>query len=120
MQRDGAQLGKACNSLLSVGRLTPSIMARLLEKSWAFTENDLALGVQMLHHARSKHPWFEMHTRYPFDKTGVRTAVADAMAMRTVNSTIVPFPHLLGLESEPAGPRLQADLEIKLSSRVAK
>jgi hypothetical protein len=44
MQRDGAQLGKACNSLLSVGRLTPSIMDRLLEKSWAFTENDLALG----------------------------------------------------------------------------
>jgi len=30
-------------------------MARLLEKSWAFTENDLALGVQMLHHARNKY-----------------------------------------------------------------
>ena len=82
-------------------------MARLLEKSWAFTENDLALGVQMLHHARNKYPWFEMQTLYPFDKTGVSTAVADAMAKR-------------GLESEPAGPRLQADLEIKLSSRVAK
>src|SRR6266850_5352565 len=45
-----------------------SIMARLLEKSWAFTENDLALGVQMLHHARNKYPWFEMQTLYPFDK----------------------------------------------------
>ena len=54
-----------------------------------------ALGVQMLHHARNKYPWFEMQTLYPFDKTGVRTAVADAMAMRTVKSTIVPFPHLL-------------------------
>ena len=95
MQRDGAQLGKACNSLLSVGRLTPSIMARLLEKSWAFTANDLALGVQMLHHARDKYPWFEMQTLYPFDKSGVSAAVADAMAMRTVKSTIVPFPHLL-------------------------
>jgi hypothetical protein len=62
--------------------------------AWAFTENDLALGVQMLH-ARNKYPWFEMQTLYPFDKTGVRTAVADAMAMRTVKSTIVPFPHLL-------------------------
>ncbi len=71
------------------------IIARLLEKSWAFTENDLALGVQMLHHARNKYPWFEMHTLYPFDKTGVRTAVVDAMAMRTVKSTIFPFPHLL-------------------------
>ena len=70
-------------------------MARLLEKSWAVTENDLALGVQMLHHARNKYPWFEMQTLYPFDKTGVRTAVAHAMAMRTVKSTIVPFPHLL-------------------------
>ena len=84
MQRDGAQLGNPCNSLLSVGRLTPSIMARLLGKSWAVTENDLALGVQMLHHVRNKYPWFEMQTLYPFDKTGVRTAVADAMAMRTV------------------------------------
>jgi hypothetical protein len=36
-----------------------------------------------------------MQTLYPFDKTGVRTAVADAMAMRLVKSTIVPFPHLL-------------------------
>ncbi len=73
----------------------PSIMARLLEKSWAFTENDLVLGVQMLHHAGNKYPWFEMQTLYPVDKTGVRTAVAVAMAMRTVKSTIVPFPHLL-------------------------
>jgi hypothetical protein len=49
----------------------------------------------MLHHARNKYPWFEMQTLNPFDKTGVRTAVADAIAMRTVKSTIVPFPHLL-------------------------
>jgi threonine dehydrogenase-like Zn-dependent dehydrogenase len=63
--------------------------------SWAFTENDLALGVKMLHHAKDKYPWFDMQTLYPFDKTGVSAAVADAMAMRTVKSTIVPFPHLL-------------------------
>jgi hypothetical protein len=49
----------------------------------------------MLHHARDKYPWFDMQTLYPFDKTGVSAAVADAMAMRTVKSTIVPFPHLL-------------------------
>jgi len=72
MQRDGAQLGKACNFLI--------------ERWTADAE---------LHHARNKYPWFEMQTLYPFDKTGVRTAVAHAMAMRTVKSTIVPFPHLL-------------------------
>ena len=54
-----------------------------------------SLGLQMLHHAKNKFPWFKMQTLYPFDKTGVSTAVADAMAMRTVKSTIVPFPHLL-------------------------
>ncbi len=63
--------------------------------SWAFTENDLALGVRMLDHARDRYPWFDMQTIYPFDRDGVRTAVADAMAMRTVKSTIVPFPELL-------------------------
>ena len=93
-------------------------MARLLEKSWAFTENYLALGVQILHHARNKYPWFEMQTLYPFDKTGVRTA--NAMAMGTVKSTIVPFPHLLEAWRASWLVRLQADLEIKLSSRVAK
>src|SRR3981081_3011039 len=65
-----------------------------LSRKMQFCSNS-ALGVQMLHHARNKYPWFEMQTLYPFDKTGVRTAVADAMAMRTVKSTIVPFPHLL-------------------------
>ena len=63
--------------------------------SWAFTENDLALGVKMLHHAADKYPWFDMQTLYPFDQDGVSRAVADAMAMRTVKSTIVPFPEML-------------------------
>jgi hypothetical protein len=63
--------------------------------SWAFTENDLALGVQMLDQARAKYPWFDMQAIYPFNDDGVKSAVADAMAMRTVKSTIVPFPELL-------------------------
>jgi threonine dehydrogenase-like Zn-dependent dehydrogenase len=63
--------------------------------SWAFTENDLALGVQMLHQARDRYPWYEMQALYPFDEDGVSRAVADAMAMRTVKSTIVPWPELL-------------------------
>jgi threonine dehydrogenase-like Zn-dependent dehydrogenase len=62
--------------------------------SWAFTANDLALGVAMLDRARDRHPWLEMQTLYPFDQDGVSRAIADAMAMRTVKSTIVPWPEL--------------------------
>jgi len=32
---------------------------------------------------------------YPFSEEGVRSAVADAMAMKTVKSTIVPWPELV-------------------------
>ncbi len=63
--------------------------------SWAFTGNDLALGVDLLYRARTKYPWFDMQTLYPFDEDGVSRAVADAMAMRTVKSTVVPWPELL-------------------------
>jgi threonine dehydrogenase-like Zn-dependent dehydrogenase len=63
--------------------------------SWAFTANDLPLGVDLLYRARNRYPWFEMQTLYPFDEDGVSRAVADAMAMRTVKSTIVPWPELV-------------------------
>src|SRR5207248_8945913 len=59
--------------------------------SWAFTANDLPLGVDMLYKARDKYPWRKMQTLFPFTVAGVRDAVAQAMAMRTVKSTIVPF-----------------------------
>ena len=49
--------------------------------SWGFTGNDLPLGVDML---------------YPFSEDGIDRAVADAMAMKTVKSTIVPWPELAG------------------------
>jgi threonine dehydrogenase-like Zn-dependent dehydrogenase len=64
--------------------------------SWAFTGNDLPLGVDMLYRARDKYPWLDMQTLYPFSEDGITRAVADAMAMKTVKSTIVPFPELLG------------------------
>ncbi len=63
--------------------------------SWAFTANDLPLGVDLLYRARNRYPWFEMQTIYPFDEDGISRAVADAMAMRTVKSTIVPWPELV-------------------------
>jgi len=59
--------------------------------SWAFAEHDLLLGVPMLHQAL-RH---EMQTLHPFDQAGVGCTVADATAMRTVKSTIVPWHRAL-------------------------
>ena len=42
-----------------------------------------------------KYPWLEMQTFYPFSEEGIGRAVADAIAMKTVKSTIVPWPELL-------------------------
>src|SRR5262245_9848225 len=63
--------------------------------SWAFTANDLPLGVDMLYQARERYPWRRMQTLFPFTVEGIGDAVGQAMAMRTVKSTIVPFPQLL-------------------------
>ena len=63
--------------------------------SWAFTANDLPLGVEMLYKARDKYPWRKMQTLFPFTLDGVRDAVAQAMAMKTVKSTIVPFDDMI-------------------------
>jgi len=59
-----------------------------------FTGNDLPLGVDMLYRTRDKYPWLEMQTLYPFSEEAIGRAVADAMAMKTVKSTIVPWPEL--------------------------
>lgn len=63
--------------------------------SWAFTANDLPLGVDMLYQARDKYPWRDMQTLFPFTVEGVKDAVDQAMAMKTVKSTIVPFEDML-------------------------
>ena len=63
--------------------------------SWAFTANDLPLGVDMLYKARDKYPWRKMQTLFPFTLEGVKNAVVQAMAMKTVKSTIVPFEELI-------------------------
>jgi hypothetical protein len=49
----------------------------------------------MLWQARDRYPWLEMQTLFEFSEQGISQAVADAMAMRTVKSTIVPNPQLL-------------------------
>jgi hypothetical protein len=45
--------------------------------------------------ARDRYPWRRMQTLFPFTVEGVKDAVAQAMAMKTVKSTIVPFEALL-------------------------
>jgi hypothetical protein len=57
---------------------------------------DLPLGVGMLYRAGNKYPWLAMQTIYPFSEEGIGRAVADAVAMKTVKSTIVPWPELAG------------------------
>lgn len=63
--------------------------------SWAFTANDLPLGVDMLYQARDKYPWRDMQTLFPFTESGVKDAVSQAMAMKTVKSTIIPFDDMI-------------------------
>ena len=63
--------------------------------SWAFTANDLALGVAMLDRARDRYPWRDLQTLFAFDEAGIREAIADANAMKTVKSTIVPNPEMI-------------------------
>ena len=65
--------------------------------SWAFTANDLPLGVDMLDQARDRYPFHEMQTLYDFTETGLGQAIDDAMAMRTVKSTLIPNPELAGI-----------------------
>ena len=62
--------------------------------SWAFTANDIPLGVAMLDRARDRYPWYDMQTLFPFTEAGLADAIDAAMAMRTVKSTIVPFEDL--------------------------
>lgn len=62
--------------------------------SWAFTANDLALGVDMLDRARDRYPWRRIQTLFPFTEEGVKDAIGQAIAMRTVKSTIIPNPDL--------------------------
>jgi len=40
-------------------------------------------------------PWLGTEAIYPFSEEGIGMAVADAMAMKTLKSTIVPWPELV-------------------------
>jgi hypothetical protein len=69
------------------------------EKRIAHRRDVAELGRAPVRHldqlARAKYPWLDMQTLYPFSEEGIGRAVADAMAMKTVKSTIVPWPDLV-------------------------
>ena len=62
--------------------------------SWAFIANDIPLGIDMLDRARDRFPFYEMQTLFPFTEGGIADAIAAAVEMRSVKSTIVPAPEL--------------------------
>ena len=68
--------------------------------SWAFTANDIPLGIAMLDRARDRYPWSEMQTRFEFSEDGIAEAIESAIEMRSVKSTIVPSPGLLDDEAD--------------------
>ncbi len=63
--------------------------------SWAFTADDIALGIKMLYRARHRYPFREMQQRFPFSEEGIVAAIDAARAMRCVKATIVPNPAIV-------------------------
>ena len=72
--------------------------------SWAFTANDIPLGIAMLDRARDRYPWYAMQTPFAFSAEGIAGAVSAAMEMRSVKSMIVPGPDLLAADEPIADP----------------
>jgi len=62
--------------------------------SWAFTANDIPKGISLLQRASDRFPWLEMLTEFPFTESGIEQAIRAAIDMKTVKSTILPFPDL--------------------------
>ena len=58
--------------------------------SWAFTANDIPLGIHMMHRASKRYPWSLMQKEFPFSAEGIVDATESAQAMRCVKATIVP------------------------------
>ena len=58
--------------------------------SWAFTANDIPLGIQMIHRVAERYPWHLMQMQFPFSEEGVAEATEAARAMRCIKATIIP------------------------------
>ena len=58
--------------------------------SWAFTPNDIALGIGMMSRIANRYPWQQMQTPFPFSASGIQQAIATAMNMECLKAVIVP------------------------------
>jgi threonine dehydrogenase-like Zn-dependent dehydrogenase len=63
--------------------------------SWAFTADDIALGIDLLYRTRERYPYRDLQTRFPFSEDGVQAAIDAANAMRCVKATIVVNPDIV-------------------------
>lgn len=57
--------------------------------SWAFTADDIALGIAMLDRARHRYPFRELQTHFPFSEAGIQDAIDTANTMGCVKATLV-------------------------------
>jgi threonine dehydrogenase-like Zn-dependent dehydrogenase len=58
--------------------------------SWAFTPNDIPLGIDMMHRVGEKYPWELVQQRFPFSVEGLVEATKTAGEQRCLKATIVP------------------------------
>jgi threonine dehydrogenase-like Zn-dependent dehydrogenase len=63
--------------------------------SWAFTADDIALGIDLLYRSRDRFPYADMQMRFPFSEQGISEAIDSANAMRCVKATIVPHEDIV-------------------------
>jgi threonine dehydrogenase-like Zn-dependent dehydrogenase len=63
--------------------------------SWAFTADDIAVGIKVLARAQGRYPFDLVQTRFPFSEAGISEAIDAANNMRCVKATIVPDPSIV-------------------------
>ena len=86
--------------------------------SWGFTADDIATGIDLLYRARDRYPWLSMQTLFPFTERGIAEAIDAARQMRTVKSTIVPSPELLGPAGDSGSKRQSGAAWIRSAGKV--
>ena len=58
--------------------------------SWAFTPNDIPLGIDMMRRVEEKYPWELVQQRFPFSEAGLIEATTTARQQKCLKATIVP------------------------------
>ena len=58
--------------------------------SWAFTPNDIPLGIDMMHRVVEKYPWELVQQMFPFNEEGLIEATTAARTQKCLKATIAP------------------------------